>query len=75
MKMHRRSYESIDKLMKRLKKTLVQEGTFSELKERQYYEKPSDRRKREAKQRKKNQKKTETQHAGNTNSWLFEERK
>jgi small subunit ribosomal protein S21 len=41
---------SIDKAMKILKRKLIKEGLFKELKMRRYFEKPSERRKRKLKE-------------------------
>ena len=41
---------NIDKAMKILKRKLIKEGLFKELKSRRYYEKPSERRKRKSKE-------------------------
>ena len=38
--------ESIDKALKRLKKQLEKEGILRELKEKEFYEKPSQRRRK-----------------------------
>jgi small subunit ribosomal protein S21 len=40
----------LEKAMKILKKKLVKEGLFKELKSRRYYEKPSDKKRRKAKE-------------------------
>lgn len=42
--------ESVDKALRRLKKKLDREGTLREARLRRNYEKPSDRRKRKAKE-------------------------
>jgi len=41
---------NIEKAMKILKRKLIKEGLFKELKSRRYYEKPSERRKRKEKE-------------------------
>ena len=41
---------SIEKAMKILKRKLIKEGLFKELKTRRYYEKPSDKKKRKLKE-------------------------
>lgn len=41
---------NIDKAMKILKRKLIKEGLFKELKLRRYYEKPSERKKRKLKE-------------------------
>ncbi len=41
---------NIEKAMKILKRKLIKEGLFKELKMRRYYEKPSERRKRKLKE-------------------------
>lgn len=41
---------NIDKAMKILKRKLIKEGLFKELKSRRYYEKPSDKKKRKTKE-------------------------
>jgi small subunit ribosomal protein S21 len=43
--------------MKTLKRKLIKEGLFKELKARKYYEKPSERRKRKEKESRKKQRK------------------
>lgn len=42
--------DNIERAMKVLKRKLIKEGLFKELKSRRYYEKPSDRRKRKLKE-------------------------
>lgn len=42
--------ESVDKALRRLKKKLDREGTLREVRARRNYEKPSDRRRRKAKE-------------------------
>lgn len=42
-----RSGESVEQLMRRFKKLCEKEGLTKEVKKRQYYEKPSERRRRE----------------------------
>lgn len=41
---------NIEKAMKILKRKLIKEGLFKELKSRRYYEKPSEKRKRKVKE-------------------------
>jgi len=41
--------EPIDKALKRLKKKMDKEGTLKEIRNRRYYEKPSEVRRRQAK--------------------------
>ncbi|MBX7137306.1 MAG: 30S ribosomal protein S21 [Oligoflexia bacterium] len=41
---------NIEKAMKILKRKLIKEGLFKELKSRRYYEKPSERKKRKTKE-------------------------
>ena len=43
--------EPIDKALKRLKKKLDKEGTLKEIRNRRYYEKPSEAKRRAAKRR------------------------
>ena len=50
---------NIEKAMKILKRKLIKEGLFKELKARKYYEKPSERRKRKEKESRKKQRKEE----------------
>ncbi|MEO0452534.1 MAG: 30S ribosomal protein S21 [Verrucomicrobiota bacterium] len=42
--------ESVDKALRRLKKKLDREGTLREVRMRRNYEKPSDRKRRKAKE-------------------------
>ncbi len=42
--------QGIEKAMKVLKRKLIKEGLFKELKSRKYFEKPSERKKRKAKE-------------------------
>ncbi|NJK91266.1 MAG: 30S ribosomal protein S21 [Blastochloris sp.] len=42
--------ESVDKALRRLKKKLDREGTLRDARQRRNHEKPSDRRKRKAKE-------------------------
>ncbi len=44
---------NIEKAMKILKRKLIKEGLFKELKSRRYYEKPSEKRKRKEKESRK----------------------
>lgn len=41
---------NIDRALQVLKRKLVEEGVFRELQERRFYEKPSDRKRREKRQ-------------------------
>lgn len=50
---------SIEKAMKVLKRKLIKEGLFKELKSRRYYEKPSQRKKRKHKESLKKMRKEE----------------
>lgn len=50
---------NIEKAMKILKRKLIKEGLFKELKSRRYYEKPSERRKRKEKESRKKLRKEE----------------
>lgn len=50
---------NIEKAMKILKRKLIKEGLFKELKARRYFEKPSERRKRKVKEARKKQRKDE----------------
>ena len=50
---------NIEKAMRVLKRKLIKEGLFKELKSRRYYEKPSERRKRKEKESKKKVRKEE----------------
>lgn len=43
--------ESLERALKRFKRMCNNEGIFSELKRHSYYDKPSDRRRREKKRR------------------------
>ena len=45
----RRPGESIDSVLRKFKRKMKNEGTIRELKKREYYEKPSDSKKRKAK--------------------------
>ena len=49
----RRPGESIDSVLRKFKRKMKNEGTIRELKKREYYEKPSDSKKRKAKAAKK----------------------
>ncbi|MFC1461082.1 30S ribosomal protein S21 [Verrucomicrobiota bacterium] len=40
--------ESVDKALRRLKKKMDKEGTMKEIRSHQYFEKPSDRRRRKS---------------------------
>ena len=46
-----RKGEAMEKALRRLKKKLDKEGTLKELRNRRHYEKPSEIKRREAKQR------------------------
>ena len=48
--------ESVDKALRRLKRKLDREGTIREARVKKYYEKPSVRRKRKAKEARMNRK-------------------
>jgi small subunit ribosomal protein S21 len=50
---------NIEKAMKILKRKLIKEGLFKELKSRRYFEKPSEKRKRKIKEARKKQRKDE----------------
>ena len=50
---------NIEKAMKILKRKLIKEGVFKELKMRRYYEKPSERKKRKTKESQKKTRKEE----------------
>lgn len=50
---------NVEKAMKILKRKLIKEGLFKELKSRRYYEKPSDRKKRKQKESRKKLRKEE----------------
>ena len=50
---------NIEKAMKILKRKLIKEGLFKELKARRYFEKPSERKKRKVKEARKKQRKDE----------------
>jgi len=50
---------NIEKAMRVLKRKLIKEGLFKELKARRYYEKPSERKKRKSKESKKKLRKDE----------------
>lgn len=56
---------SIEKAMKILKRKLIKEGLFKELKLRRYYEKPSERRKRKQKEALKKSRKEEARQKKN----------
>jgi len=47
----RRDNESLDKMMKRFKKKCDKEGLTKDIKKNEYYEKPSERRRRVLKKR------------------------
>lgn len=52
-KQERRAGESIDSMLRKFKRKLKNEGTIQELKSKEYYEKPSDAKKRRKKAAKK----------------------
>jgi small subunit ribosomal protein S21 len=52
--------ENPDKLIQRFKRTISKEGILKEVKKRKYYEKPSEKRRREAKDRQKALRKAQT---------------
>lgn len=56
---------SIEKAMKILKRKLIKEGLFKELKSRRYFEKPSERRKRKQKESVKKARKEEARNKRN----------
>ena len=60
---------NIEKAMKVLKRKLIKEGLFKELKSRRYYEKPSERKKRKHKESLKKARKEEMR--AKRNSMLF----
>ena len=60
---------NIEKAMKILKRKLIKEGLFKELKSRRYYEKPSERKKRKNKESLKKVRKEEARQK--KNSLLF----
>jgi small subunit ribosomal protein S21 len=60
---------NIEKAMKILKRKLIKEGLFKELKSRRYYEKPSERKKRKLKESIKKVRKDEARQK--KNSMLF----
>ena len=60
---------NIEKAMKILKRKLIKEGLFKELKSRRYYEKPSERKKRKNKEAIKKMRKEESR--SKKNSMLF----
>ena len=60
---------NIEKAMKILKRKLIKEGLFKELKSRRYFEKPSLKRKRKAKEAMKKVRKEESR--AKKNSMLF----
>lgn len=60
---------NIEKAMKILKRKLIKEGLFKELKSRRYYEKPSERKKRKGKESLKKLRKDEARQK--KNSLLF----
>ena len=56
---------NIERAMKILKRKLIKEGLFKELKSRRYYEKPSERRKRKHKESMKKLRKEEARQKKN----------
>jgi len=56
---------NIDKAMKILKRKLIKEGLFKELKSRRYFEKPSERKKRKEKESLKKARKEEARNRKN----------
>lgn len=58
---------NIDKAMKILKRKLIKEGLFKELKARRYFEKPSERKKRKGKESFKKTRKEEARNRKNQN--------
>jgi small subunit ribosomal protein S21 len=56
---------NIEKAMKILKRKLIKEGLFKELKSRRYYEKPSEKRKRKLKESMKKARKEEARQKKN----------
>ena len=48
---------NLDKAMRVLKRKLIREGVFKELKSRRFYEKPSERKKRKEKEAQKKRRK------------------
>lgn len=57
---------NIEKAMKVLKRKLIKEGLFKELKSRRYYEKPSEKRKRKHKESVKKMRKEESRNKKNS---------
>ena len=55
--------ENPDRLIQRFKKAISKEGVLKEIKKRKYYEKPSQKRRREAKERIKAIRKSRTKRA------------
>jgi len=55
----RKYNESIEKLIQRFKRACNKEGVLKELKRRESYEKPSERRRRKSKERIKNMRKAQ----------------
>ncbi len=56
---------SVDRAMKVLKRKLIKEGLFKELKLRRYYEKPSEKKKRKSKEAAKKARKDEQKRSKN----------
>ena len=52
-KVNIRKGEPLEKALRVFKKMITQEGTLKKLREKNYYEKPSERKKRKAKETKK----------------------
>jgi small subunit ribosomal protein S21 len=57
--------QGVERAMKVLKRKLIKEGLFKELKSRRYYEKPSERRKRKVKESRKKIRKEEARQRKN----------
>jgi small subunit ribosomal protein S21 len=57
---------NVEKALKILKRKLIKEGLFKELKSRRYFEKPSERRKRKSKESKKKIRKEEARSRKNS---------
>ncbi len=58
--------DNLEKAMKILKRKLIKEGLFKELKSRRYYEKPSERKKRKSKESLKKLRKDEARQKKNS---------
>ena len=59
---HKRKGESVDSLLRKFKRKLKNEGTLKELREREFFEKPSERKKKNYKAA---QKRTKTEQRQN----------